>query len=708
MFKNNFVLIWALVFATALGCSKSPKEYNGAAPVQNKVQDQNIPTFEKPIDVIINGKVQKSPELISQAIEGEDVIDAKKAINSRQPIIYGNSVAGITLRTTLQEAELILTPPPFGVSSNFTALYEEGIYIQWRKDEPQIPDYILVLDGYLGEMQVPLPGKPIKMKHDFSKQYGKGTKQGAESLARDYFRYFEQKESDYDCIAEATCRVIWDDANQKDFFFEIPGRLIWMISKDRFVLFRMLLSKANLPGVLASNIDLLEGEFLVSETQKVSLGATYESVEKLQQEYSEAAKVKVEPDPKVYVDKLTREYDGVNLGYMRTNFERKSETPQATDPLQYILAYGSFTNAFLINGKVIFVTETATDVQLTLEDSKSMESTVTDVSIKSPLVLQMGLKRENVKMFVDKLTDLLKVELQNKYPQGKVAARIAGLYKRETYKDYTVTLYGFDTTQNEGLYLQFTVGEEQGNIYGIYVSKIGGIYNSLDAVMVKAADASVEKTLGMVPKKDFKGDVVKDEAGEIVQVPGQLSTFTQLAGLKIGETVKIKNWDLGRSEANLLYTDGLGKQHDLRVPYYDRDAGFYTFDLEVPSYQNQATVLAGTLGAEVGLKLISTASEEAQTQERVYRILNIKSSYLFGSVKGLCGSTSMQVSLGMSADDFKKMIQQTPGCESYEYYREDGTKALLYVYFPSERIRFDFDEDALDSVTIYAREDEVK
>lgn len=708
--KLNLIFAFALI--AMIGCSKSPKEYNGQAPAKNDFKEQNIPSFEKPFPVIVDGQEKPSTDLITSLIDGEEKIDAKKTFNSRQPIIYTKlasgstfiSVAGINLKTTLQEASLILTPPPFGVNSKFQALYEEGLYIQWRRDDPQTPDYIIVLNSYLGEMQVPVPGKPIRMNHDFSKEYDEGTEAGAQAIARDYYRLFENKDAKYDCIAEATCNLIWGDSNQKDFFFEIPGRMLWMISKDRFLLYRMLLQKANPLGVLASNVDLLKGEFLVADQKTVSLGTTFEAVEKQQKEYSEQTSILVEPDAAVSVDTLSREYDGVNLGYLRRKFDRKDETPQPTDPMQYFLVYGSFANPFLLNGKMIVVTETASDVTLVLEEPQKVapEPLVTDLSITSPLVLKMEFKKENVKIFAQKSADLIRNELATMFPGAKIASRITGEFKRKSFKDYTVSIYAFNTKANDGIYIQYTIGEEQGNIYGIFVSKLGGIYNSIDMQMIDTADQPVQKVFGLVVKKDFKGKDVLDENQQPVMIPGLLKTYTQLAGFNIGEKITVKNWDLGRNEANMLYSDKNKQEHNLRVPYFDIDSGFFAFGQEAPSYQDQSTIDVGNLGARLGLKKVSETDVE-----RVYQIMNITTSYAFGDVQGLCGSAALKVSLGISVEAFQKLMS-TSNCKGLEYYRADGTKALQFVYFPEERIRFNFEEDALSSLTIYAREDEVK
>lgn len=162
----------------------------------------------------------------------------KIKMNSLKPVLYGIGAAGVTFDMTQEDVSKLLAPPY--LETNEGTAYPEGVYIIWNAFSKK-PDYMMVFETYLGEIQTSDQKSSFRIKNSFSKDYSVNLR-GAQKLAKDLYSTFEKNSKKTSCISEGLCKVHWGDDAQKDFYIELPG-LILMFSKDRFTLYRLLIKK---------------------------------------------------------------------------------------------------------------------------------------------------------------------------------------------------------------------------------------------------------------------------------------------------------------------------------------------------------------------------------------------------------------------------------------------------------------------------------
>lgn len=703
------ILSVIFIFSMAIGCSKSPKAYNGKTLPPGPVDlAKAVPTekdFEKKVVPDSSGKPVPIEELLNKTIsdevtEGSFAFDAKVKAHSSLPIVYKQGAAGITFDTTLADAENLLVKPRSGPDADGYALYDEGLYILWRKDTPRTPVFILVLQNYLGDMALPVPYKPVGMGYDFSKDgYKVNKKEGAEALARDYYRGLENKDGSFDCIREQVCKINWGDESKKDFTFEIPGRLIWLVSKDRFVLFRMLLQEAK--PALPFNFNLLAGDLVVPNEKSLGLGQSYGDVEGRLNELLkiEATDIKTS----VSSDTFGRQYDGSALIYQKTVFDRQAVTPLPSDKMSMIQVWDSYPALMMFDDKYVVVSETVNGVELrtaTADEVDKLQETIDRRDI--PLKVRIGLQQKNVKNFVIKMKDLLASELKTKYPTATISSRFVGEFQRKTLKDYSAYIVAFDKTKNEGLFVQFGAEEEQGNLTSFTTLKLGGDMNPMDPLIFGDISAPVEKVVGDVPViSSVTGQPIAGADGRPLMKKDKMATFTSLSGFNIGDTVFVKDWDLGRGEATIQVVTA-GKTHpSLRANYDERSVTMVAFDAEKEVPQEVAYASFGSLNIGIGMVLV-----DETTDLRTYKVVSVTSNVNVTSVKDLCGG-AFSPTFGMNSTQFIETLSKTTDCVYMAKKDSGGNGRLVSVYFPNDRIRLSFDEEELVAATIYSPKSEV-
>jgi hypothetical protein len=717
MSSNVIFMLSTVLLASLIGCSKAPEAYNPPPqPVAPFIPNQAIPTDEdlgKALHIDVAGKPVPVLDVISKPISTEDVeggfaFDAKIKANSSRPIVYKEGAGGVTFDTTLadvegsEDSDGILTKPRSGPDVEGYAFYDEGLYILWRQDEPRTPVFILVLQNYLGEMAMPSPLKPIGMGFDFEKLgYKVKTKEGAEKIAIDYYRALENKDENYNCISQKSCQINWGDDSKKEFTFEIPGRLIWLISKDRFVLFRMLLQEPR--PTLPFDFDILAGKMFVPGQKSFALGQEFSEVETRLTELLEIDPQDIKTS--VGVDTFGRLYDGTAFTYQKTKFDRLSVQPQPTDKMSLMQVWGNYPNIISFADKAVIVSETATGVDLRLATAGEIQTLQTSPDRRElPLVIRLGLQSKNVKPFAQKLVALIESELKKIYPQAIIGSRFIGTYQRKVIKDYSAYVIVFDQAKKEGLFIQFGVEEEQGNLTSFTTLKLGGDMNPLDPLVFADIVKPIEKIVGSIP---LISSVTEKEMlnadGTPILTSGKLPTFTQLSGLNIGDTVEVSDWDLGRLEATVkISTQARGAFPSIRASYRDRSVVMVAYDGEKEAPQEVAYVNIGSLSTGLGLKLI-----KEENKIRTYKIVSITSSLNVASVRDLCGQ-NFTATFGMSSSGFMESLSKVPNCETLAVEDTGGNGRLVSVYFPKDRIRLSFDQEELVSATVYAPNSEVQ
>jgi hypothetical protein len=670
------------VLCVISGCSKAPKSYNNEPVVKNKADEQSLPTYVGVEKLVNVGGVEKpTSDWINKPIPGEETVggaeyDALVKANGSMPIIYSSGAGGIDFKTTLTDSETMLSKPRSPPNDAGEAVYDEGLYIRWRIDEPRTPVFIMAFGGYLGKIQMPTPLAPIGLNHDFSKQYAPNSKTSAEQMAKDYYRIFEKKDASFDCKTAGFCSVDWGTDEQKNFIVSLPGMLM-LISKDRMILFRIIVVKQIPQGILANNLDILKGSFLVPNAKPISLEDTYGDVEE---------RLQINTETNLGTNIFGRNYTGIFLGYDRTKFERTDIEPLKSDLLKNIQVYTQYNGLLTLGGKPIVVSEFADKVELNVGTAASMQPQMFDDHKEVPLQIAMQISRVNVRTFAEKLKDFLATQIKIAYPSYEVTSHFSGTYQKKQIKDYSAYVAAFDKIQNIGFFMSFTIDEETGNLGNFSISRMGSIYSPFDSIILPEFNTPLKKN------------------------PGQ-QYFTELSGLRVadadpsdanlGSYIFVSDWDLGRNEATVKLA-GQRKENTERVTYYDQGIETFAFTNEKVVNQEMAFVYISSLNVSLGLKLISEAPNL-----RRYAVVAIRSPIKAGQIQGLCGG-KLDLNFGLNDVDFLAKVKSVDGCNYLPEFDSGGNGILTSVYFPEDRLRVSFGDFEMSLATVYAPVAEVK
>lgn len=202
-------IIWPiLLLGITIGCKgKTEDKTVGPDQSSNVIRNEVLPPTN-PNGGAVEGK--------SEAMDPEEAL-RRKTLNVIQPIVWGESLAGITMSTTFEEAQSILSNVVG--STGFFTFYAEHLAVAWTGAEPNVPFAIVALDGYAGTLSLPAPFGNVKIGDDVS-----GLLQGSygdrQNLAQALARTLEKRSANYNCLSESTCRYLEFDDGFKRLEFE--------------------------------------------------------------------------------------------------------------------------------------------------------------------------------------------------------------------------------------------------------------------------------------------------------------------------------------------------------------------------------------------------------------------------------------------------------------------------------------------------------
>ncbi len=157
------------------------------------------------------GVIQSKPVAIDPAENAERIHR-----NSTQPILWGESMAGVTMDSSLAEANEILAQS-LGSNNGFS-FYPENIAIFWDTNTtPQIPFFMIAFDTYLGDIQLPEPFGVVRMGEDISRFFILDS--SGQSFLRELGRALTGQGPAYDCRQALSCSII-DDGQSIEFAYK--------------------------------------------------------------------------------------------------------------------------------------------------------------------------------------------------------------------------------------------------------------------------------------------------------------------------------------------------------------------------------------------------------------------------------------------------------------------------------------------------------
>lgn len=705
--KNKILLAFAAL-TFVIGCSKAPKEYD-----KETVNDNDRPHEQQSEQEMFESLFSKAEKLSSAdgEISTEDLLnfdpssmqpggeefDKKVKFNSSQPIIYASGknggAAGIPFTMTYEESQAVAIPrtPP---NVNGDAQYDENMVIRWRRQDPRTPAYFQIYGGYTGEVQVPSPYAPFKLKHEFNKQYPT-TEEGAMQITREFYNMFEGKDQSFDCLKVGYCSVNWGPAAQKNFLVILPGMIIGL-SKDRFRVYVFIVVKNTPQGPLDANLDIVTGKFMINgdmfpdlQGETISIGDTFESVEK---------KLNIETETNAGTDSFGRNYSGIFLGYHRTQFDRDDLLPLPTDTLKMVQVYRDYKQNLLINGLPVVVREYTDNVELELAKSADFIPQDFGTHREVPLAISLGLKRQNVRIFAEKMKTFLALEMAKAFPKASITPHMTGAFQNKEIKSYDIFVIVYDGLSKQGKFISLAIDEEDGNLSSFTIVNLGENYNQFDPLIMQEVMTPVQKVMVTQQVISEFGNPVVDEKGQPKMQTIKSPFFTEISGFAVGQMVKVENWDLGRGQADVSYERN-GQVVKARADYLDRGVQNVAFDVsEKVKPQKQAFVDLGSMTVSLGLSAEPVSETET---ERMYSIVSISTAMKLNEVRDLCGGLNINVKIGTPVADFVDILQKTT-CP-YKIVRDTGGNGRIEsIYFPEDRIRLNFAGLELTGVTVYS------
>lgn len=154
------------------------------------------------------------------------------AINSALPIIFGESVAGITLKTTRQDAKAILSNPQFTTDSGID-VYGEGLQVTWGPGINPVPASIRIVEGYKGALNLPLPApyQAVSLQQDLTPLFANDP--NYETFTRAAGAAFAGQDANYNCLTAGTCLI---DNRGSEVIIDFPNGSLILFNKAIYLI----------------------------------------------------------------------------------------------------------------------------------------------------------------------------------------------------------------------------------------------------------------------------------------------------------------------------------------------------------------------------------------------------------------------------------------------------------------------------------------
>lgn len=201
--------IAVMCLAMAAACSKKVKnqtqgEYIAAVLSEDAVPaTRTLPT--RPEGGFVEGK--------GRALDPEEA-ERRRNKNMIEPIVFGTSVAGITMNTRQSEAMDTLVYYASNQSADF---FQEHIAVIWGGGADPVPGLIVIQEGYAGKLKLPAPYGEVTVGQAMAGRIGSINDLRSFMLAAGAL--FEGQAAGYDCEKALTCQF-----NEDENLFQLDFR----------------------------------------------------------------------------------------------------------------------------------------------------------------------------------------------------------------------------------------------------------------------------------------------------------------------------------------------------------------------------------------------------------------------------------------------------------------------------------------------------
>lgn len=751
--RNRIASAFSLFCLLALTqCTDGPEPYQvGDAPIIAR-EDFQVPN---------------SDELTERIIKEEN--DGAKALeNSRKPILYKKGVAGITFAMELGEAQHLLSKPPNGLSDSWT-LYDSGMAVYWRQDEPRTPSAFLLTSNYLGALDGGSFGElKLKPAYDFQ-EHLKDDETGRSLIVKLYNEL--EKKTDFNCLDAGICDIKPSD---QYYIFLWPDAMFF-ISKDREqkLLYQIRMFRTVNKGNLESPLDLIQGKFQ-SEAGAFGLGETWGAIKE---------KIGSDEFTSVSHNRLSKDFSGVYLGFTKSEFGRDYTEVTADETLQALYIYNGYGQPFTLNGS---------DLEIANDGETMSVRKVLEADSSQPIAFgearQGLLTAELLKVGDEAFVDLknisgvkiarLEVEENNLLLEGTVVGKIVDEKITALCEELPSKPCRLVTAENTVQSLEMVRRSKQGGkVLGSFIAQQAftmqasipathqtQFLDSLTDVVLKEirSEADFDENNSFISMGGFHKDTKKykelyasvfafnPETGNSKQVGFKIDTntgtldavdftrivkpedklistariaglkanedgiFDEHAGFKLGQKLTITEYDRARDEATLTLGD-----LKTRVEYAPKAT------LEIQRDDGQMGTFEVAL-ARVGTDYRASLGLVPTGNPDEFAITSI-SAGLRHDVTNICGSASDlplydEKSVSLNYLDFRKRLDlvlanaKTKAEDNgvvfkcpvnvLEDKRENGEISSLHL--PASRIIFNFNDRETGSVTVYTNPKEVQ
>lgn len=554
----------------------------------------------------------------------------------------------MSFKTTLTAAKELLSKPFYGpqASDGLTA-YNEGVYIWWRLNSPRTPEAFLVTGTYQGSLDFGGDIGKVKMGHDFSEFFPESDPLGTGLLVRLYNLLESVEEPAFSCVKEKICEVI---ESENDLIFSWP-KLSLLISKDRKVLYRMMLLNGVAQGKLDNDLDVLQGAFRF-EGGQIQLGEKWQSV---------VDKLGINAATNTGTTLFTKDYSGIVLGLNKSHFEREYLEPEGKENLRVIAVYTGFKKKLTLNGKFIKMVNEGDKLELSLVESPTPEDRLVE--------LKMNLPKSSQVPFIKALGKIVGEALLADAPGGVLVQRLSGLHADSPAKEYGLSLIFF--SGGRGLSLYFELRESTGNIGYVELAALEGESDESAALAIsEVADVRLKR----------------------------------LAGVSLGESLLISEMDLGRGEATVQR----GSQ-SFRADYVP--SGILEAVYEAGKLESHQVSVLRLPSLRVSLGVVATGPAEGG--KLPVRVVSVSSSSHAEGTANVCGLSELVLKPGTkdtvlkaqidAAISTKKAMEGDFECRYVVQEDPNATNRIIGIFFPEDHVKLSLSDREFTSTTLYSR-----
>ncbi|WP_141734650.1 hypothetical protein [Oligoflexus tunisiensis] len=201
LFPKLPIAVMCLVVVST--CSKKAKNQTQGEYVAAVLSADAVPVKPllptKPDGGIVEGKLQ--------TLDPEEA-ERRRNKNIVEPIVFGTSVAGITMNTSYSEAMNTLV---YYGSNQGIDFFQEHIVVAWSAGTDPVPFQIGIQEGYGGKLKLPEPYGEVTVGEPMVNRIG--TLMDLRAFMLSLGAAFENKDPNtYDCEKSLTCQLNEDDS----------------------------------------------------------------------------------------------------------------------------------------------------------------------------------------------------------------------------------------------------------------------------------------------------------------------------------------------------------------------------------------------------------------------------------------------------------------------------------------------------------------